>query len=208
MRLIENLLEKGEKLHDGWYYYNGEYYLVLSEDDIKVYPKVEDPEIITKYGEELQYNWYKYHNKYYRIYRNKFYNVANNLRVVEEENSFIYPSRDGSASVVCIGNYIGLAQNTSISSIIPFKDYFYICNTADGSQRELRHADTVILYSDDIYRIDSGEFVAISNGVHWLIHITPDNVTREPIGKNTIKWSNNKYYEILPNGEEKEIEKS
>lgn len=205
---VNNLLEKGVKLHNGWYYYAGEYYLILSEDDIRVYPRIEDTETITKYGEKLHYNWYKYHNKYYRVYEGRIYNSVNDLKIVPAENSFIYPSRDGSASIVCIGNYVGIAQNTSISSVIPFRDYFYICNTSDGSQRELRHADTVILYSDDIYRIESGEFIGVSNGVHWLIHITQDSVDKEPLGKNPIVWDNGSYFEMLEDGTKIEIQKS
>ena len=42
---VNNLLEKGVKLHNGWYYYAGEYYLILSEDDIRVYPRIEDTEL-------------------------------------------------------------------------------------------------------------------------------------------------------------------
>lgn len=142
--------------------------------------------IIENDGERLDYGWYKYKDHFYRVFHGQVLSHTTELKINTEKGYFLYKSNDPSIVILVKGNYIGTILNTPISSVEVLNDLYFITNTADGRGRELRSADLVIFRADDIYQIESGEYIGVSNGVH---HIIDENMKATPVSEYKIRFN-------------------
>ena len=142
--------------------------------------------IIENDGEALEYGWYKYKDHYYRVFHGQVLSHTTELKIDTEKGYFLYKSNDPSIVILVKGNYIGTILNTHINNVDVLNDLYFITNTVDGRGRELRSADLVVFRADDIYQIESGEYVGVSNGVHNLID---ENLKPSPVSEYKIRFN-------------------
>jgi len=142
--------------------------------------------IIENDGERLEYGWYKYKDHFYRVFNGQIISHTTELKIDTVKGYFMYKSNDPSIVILAKGNYIGTILNTPISAVEVLNDLYFITNTVDGRGRELRSADLVVFRADDIYQIESGEYVAVSNGVHNLMD---ENLKPTPVSEYKIRFN-------------------
>lgn len=194
----KEILEKGKSIGDNWYYLDNSYYKIINNEIIENYAedKFSDAATIVKYSEHLLFDWYKLNNRYYLIRNGRVQGSTLHLIIDEKTHSYRFPTSDGYATILDINGYNTILPNSSISSINIFEDLFFICNTADGTKKELRRFDLVLFRADDIYRLENGEFIGVSNGIHNIMNLTEKDIKKKPISKNTVRWNNGKYEEF------------
>lgn len=156
--------------------------------------------LILNSGEQLPYGWYKFRDKFYRIFNKNIHVQSTDIRINEEKGYFIYRHETNpSLLVIVIRNYVGFISNTDIDDIKVFSDGSFICNTEDGLHKELRISDNPIIIADDIYRLANGNFVGVSNGVHYLINT--DTGESKPVSETEIRFNKESNdYESYKNG--------
>lgn len=139
---------------------------------------------------ELKYGWYHTDTgQYIRVANGQIIELANRLRIWETFPAFVYDTSNGYGAVVTIGKYESVIAGNDIDSIELFSDGYIICNTPDRMKRQLRRGDEAILNADDIYRVENGLFVAVSNGVHYAVIMkSTEDISTKPVAKGKIKY--------------------
>lgn len=184
---IDNIIKNGTRLDGNWYHFKGVYYKIADGEILEKSDNFVDLDVIIGYGDTLPYDWYGYYGKYYRIIQRQLIAVTSNLEIDEDIKSFKYTTPDGMSTVLVIGQYVGVLVNNSLSSVQAFRDYYYISDTPEGIKRQLRRGSITIFVADDIYRLDNGQFVGVSNGVHYLMNIHDDKVDKKPVSKYRLR---------------------
>lgn len=147
--------------------------------------------IVTE-GKKLAYDWVEYDGLFYRIVGNTIVAITPELIIDESTSSFRYRTNESNIAIVVIKNYIGFVSNTPLADIEIFKDGYFICNSNDPKQKELRLSDVAHIIADDIYRIEDDTFIVVSNGIHYKLDkefdMTPISSTRVRYNKETEKY--------------------
>lgn len=141
-------------------------------------------------SEELKYGWYRtYTGQYIRVANGQIIELANRLKIWEDFPAFAYDTSNGYGVVITIGKYESVIASNDIDSVELFSDGYIICNTPDRMKKQLRRGDEAILNADDIYRVENGLFVAVSNDVHYAVIMkSTEDVSTKPVAKGKIKY--------------------
>lgn len=147
-------------------------------------------ELIEK-SEELKYGWYRTDTgQYVRVANGQVIELANRLRIWEDFPAFAYDTNDGYGVLITMMKYDIVIAGNDINSIELFPDGYIICNTSDRMKKQLRKGDDAILNADDIYRVENGLFIAVSNGVHYAVIMkSAEDIRTKPIAKGKIKYN-------------------